>query len=409
MQQLFFNLTLAIRALKNNKVRSILTIAIIALGLWALIGILTCIEVLKASVNNNFGRLGANSFQITNEIIKRNRRGHRFTEQKNISYEDAKAFKNQFHFPSTIGLSMRGSGTTTVSYDSKKTNPNINVMGVDENYLKISDTKITAGRNFSSYEVYAGTPVCIVGNGIISKLFKNKTNKAIDKIISVGAIKYRVIGVSEPKGGSMLMNTDNSVLIPLNNARSVYGGRSLAISVMVNNVHSKPVAAEEAEGLFRRIRKIPLDGLNDFTVRQDDGLVADLLSVIKYIGLAALVIGFITLVGSVIGLMNIMLVSVAERTREIGISKALGARSGTIKKQFLSEAVLISLMGGSIGIFIGLLTGNLLGLAFGTGFIIPWLWIGAGVTLCALVGIISGIYPAIKASKLDPIVALRYE
>lgn len=386
-----------------------LTISIIALGLWALIGILTCIEVLKASVNNNFGRLGANSFQISNEIVKRNRRGHMFTEQKNISYEDAKEFKDQFHFPSVIGLSMRGSGTATARYESEKTNPNINVLGVDDNYLKISDTKIEAGRNFSNYELYSGNPVCIIGNGITQKLFKNKPKNALEKVISVGDIKYRVIGVSEPKGGSMIMNADNSVLIPLNNARSVYGGRSMIINIMVDNVNSKPVAAEEAEGLFRRIRKIPLDGQNNFTIRQDDGLVSDLLSVIKYIGLAALVIGFITLIGSVIGLMNIMLVSVAERTREIGISKALGARSSTIKKQFLSEAIIISLFGGGIGILAGLLTGNLLGFFFGTGFIIPWLWIGVGVTLCAVVGIISGIFPAIKAAKLDPIVALRYE
>lgn len=415
MQQLFFNLTLAFRAIQKNRLRSVLTISIIGLGIMTLVGILTATEVLKSSVYTNFSSMGVNSFQITSDIIKKkkNRGGGvriRVMDGKNIKYAEAKEFKERFNFPAKIGLSVNCTGIATVHYGSEKTNPNVRVMGVDENYLGISDTKLISGRNFSNYEIQSGSYGCIIGNGIARKMFKNNIGAALNKEISVGDVKYRVLGIMESKGGSMVMDMDNAVLVALENARAVYGGdNSYVINVKVDNVASKSFASEEAEGLFRIIRKIPLGTANNFSINQNDNLVEIVLDSIKYFSLAAIIIGIITLLGSVTGLMNIMLVSVAERTREIGISKALGARSSTIKQQFLTESILISLMGGIIGVISGMLVGNLIGLAFKTGFIVPWLWIGVGVTLCAIVGIISGIYPAIKAAKLDPIVALRYE
>lgn len=412
MRQLLFNLTLAFRAIRNNRLRSWLTIAIIGLGLMALIAILTSIEVLKAAVYSNFSSMGSNSFRISNAIIRQKGGGgmQRSRDQsKNISYEDAKAFKERFNVPSIVSISVAGTPIATVKYGSEKTNPNIRVMGIDNEYLQIADTKMEQGRTFSDYELYSGSYSCILGNSIAKKLFK-KVENAVNQVVSVGDVKYRVIGVAEAKGGSMMMNSDNIVYAPLSTVRTVYGGdKSYLLNVSVSSISLKTKASEEAEGLFRAIRKLPLGTADDFSISQNDSLVQNVLDLIGYIRAAALVIAIITLLGSVIGLMNIMLVSVAERTREIGVSKALGARSSTIKQQFLSESVIISLLGGTIGITLGVAAGNMVGLVFKTGFIMPWLWVAVGFTLCAVVGILSGIYPAVKASKLDPIVALRYE
>jgi putative ABC transport system permease protein len=415
MRQLLFNISLAFKAIRGNRLRSVLTIVIIALGITALTGILTAIEVMKAGVNSNFSRMGSNSFQVTSNVIKKKK--HRgggveinVTEGKDITYDEAKAFKEQFRFPAAVGISFSGSNIATVRYRSEKTNPNVRVVGADENYVNVTDAQLSDGRSFSAAELETGSYVCMLGNGTAKKLFKDKLSAAINQVVSVGEVKCRVIGVLESKGSSMMMNPDNVVIVPLATARGMFGGgNSYLLTVKVLDVKTKDIAQDEAEGLFRAIRKVPLGTADNFTITQNNDLINILMDVTRYIRWAAMIIGMVTLLGSVIGLMNIMLVSVAERTREIGVSKALGARSATIKRQFLTESILISMMGGVAGVIVGMLLGNIFGLVFKVGFVVPWLWMMTGVSICAVVGVVSGIYPAIKASKLDPIVALRYE
>lgn len=415
MRNLLFNVVLALRAIRNNRLRSGITIAVIALGITALVGILTGIQVMKVAISSSFSSMGVNSFQITSDILKKKK--HKgggmeisMTEGKSISYTEAKLFKERYNFPATVSLSMSGSQVATIIYGSEKTNPNINVTGSDESYLAVNDAKLSTGRNFTTTETESGSYVCLLGDGVAKKLFKNKVNDAVGKDVAIGGIKCKVIGVLASKGASMFMNSDNNVVIPLNTARQIYGGdNSYLISISVPAVGMKAYASEEAEGIFRVIRKLQLGTENDFSISQNSDLVNMVIENTAVIQMAAIVICLITLLNSIIGLMNIMLESVSERTREIGVSKALGARSSYIRGQFLTEAVLISLIGGGLGVFVGVLLGNTLGLVFHVGFVMPWTWIGLGVTLCAIVGVVSGIYPAIKASKLDPIVALRYE
>jgi putative ABC transport system permease protein len=406
--------SMAYQNIRANLLRSVLTLLIIAFGIMALVGILTAIDAIAYSLNDNFSGLGANSFSIERKWNegKGRRQGRREKPARVIDYKEAMGFKERFEFPAKVAVGLYGTGQATVKFNDKKSNPNVIFNGIDENFLQVKGLDIAIGRNFTKTEIDAGTPNAIIGSQIVKILFDGKSEKALNQIITVNNIRYRVIGIMASKGSTMNESDDRKVYAPIINVKTAFGGnddRDYFLLVAVGNGVDLTTAQSEATGLFRQIRGLHPGQPEDFEIESSDSLVGILKENTTNLRLATIAIGLMTLLGAAIGLMNIMLVSVTERTREIGIYKALGATSRNILLQFLTEAIIICQIGGIVGILLGILIGNIVTPLLGGSFLIPWAWMLLGFTLCMIVGIVSGFYPAMKAAKMDPIESLRYE
>ncbi len=356
--------------------------------------------------------MGSSTFTIRNRSLQIHM-GDGPNKQKlfeAISFKQATEFKEKFFFPGYTSVFVGATGIATIKFKSNKTNPNVRVMGTDENYIFTSGDEIEKGRVFTIDEVNYGSNVCIVGSEVVKNIFKNKEDP-IGQVISIGPGKYKVVGVLKEKGSSMGFSGDRSCYVPLTNARARFSrpNMSFSINVMAKKQEQLDACIGEATGLFRTIRQDLAGSDNTFEITKSDNIAKMLIENIKYVTLAATIIGLITLAGAAIGLMNIMLVSVTERTREIGIRKAIGATKRVIRNQFLFEAIVIGQLGGLVGIFLGIMIGNVMSLMMSSAFIVPWEWIITGVVLCFGVALASGIIPAQKAANLDPIESLRYE
>lgn len=407
------NVKLAFGSIKANLLRTTLTALIIAIGITALVGILTSIDGMESSIKNNFASMGANSFSIRNRGSSGIRIGNSGTRPKTyekIKFEEAHKFKEQFSFPnSETSLSFAVTFASSVKSATEKTNPNITVMAADANYLSTAGYKIEKGRNFNETEEQEAHSVVLIGKEITDKLF-SKINP-VGQTISIGSERLKVIGVLAEKGSSFGFGGDKICIVPLLKGKQYNQNSNTSYTVTVKVEDSRLLDAAIAQSIakFRNIRKLNTKQEDNFEITQSDSLANSLISNLSFISIAGVIIGVITLIGASIGLMNIMLVSVTERTREIGIRKAIGAKVSVIRRQFLIEAIVICQLGGIAGIIFGIAIGNLTSIFIGGSFIIPWKWMGIGYALCFLVGLISGIYPAVKASKLDPVDALRYE
>lgn len=404
------NIREAFKSIQSHILRAALTIIIVAIGIMSLVGILTALDSIKGSISENFMRMGSNTFSIRNlKSVNISNNGHRRVRYDPISYSQSIQFKKRFDFPGIISINAYASGAATLKYNSEKTNPNISIMGIDNNYMATAGYELSEGRNFSAHEMQAGSSSVIIGDEIATKLFKKES--PIGKIISIGAAKYRVIGVLKAKGSSMGFGGDRNAYISLTHMRQKYyrPSMSFTINFMAESQQLLNQSVDEGIGIFRIVRKLRVGEENNFSISRSDNIAEQLIENLGFLSVIAAIIAFITLLGASIGLMNIMLVSVSERTREIGLRKALGANNKAIRNQFLVESVVITELGGIVGIILGIAIGNAVSTFTNGPFVIPWMWMILALSVSLFVGLISGLFPAIKASKLDPIESLRFE
>jgi len=404
------NLSVSLTAVKTNKLRSILTIMMIAVGIMALVGILTAIDAIKGSVTDSFNRMGASTITIRSQSLRgqSSEVRRRIRNKPAITYQQAMAFSQSYKVPSRIAIYANAAAMLEVSYGSEKTNPDITIIGANPDYFPVNALELSDGRLFSSFEMNSSGFVTVIGYSLMS-LFGDQD--PVGEFLNVDGRRYQVIGVLKSKGAAFGGGADKQLFIPLGNARSVYGGDDMNFQIKIQPLEGQNSqnAYEEAEILFRTVRRLSPTDETDFRVDRSEDMLERSMETMRIVTIVAVIIGLITLLGAAVGLMNIMLVSVNERTREIGTRKAMGATSRVIKQQFLFEAIVIGQLGGAGGIVLGILAGNLTSLGMKMPFVIPWVWMLLGVAVCFIVSILSGYIPAVRASRLDPIEALRYE
>lgn len=408
------NVKIAVGSIRTQLLRTILTIVIITIGITALVGILTVVAAFENNLNSTFASMGSNTFNINQYKTQlRGNGGINKIEKINpiITYPEAKAFKEKYSYPLTqTSLSFIATSSAEVKFENQKTDPEISVLGIDEYFLTNSGLEVTQGRNFNPFDISNNVYYCIVGSDFVSKGLLKDVNP-IGKIISIRGAKFKVIGILKEKGSTFGNSQDLRIMIPIQVARSLFSAPNInySLSTMIQKTELLDDAIDNAIFTMRKIKKLNPVEEENFGVSRSDDLVNRIASITGFLGVSAWLIGIITILGSSIALMNIMIVSVTERTREIGVRKALGAKKSAIAFQFFIETITVGQIGGIFGILFGILVGYGISSLLNLAFVTPWQAIFAAFATSFFVGLVSGLYPAIKASQLDPIEALRYE
>lgn len=400
----------AINSLRANKLRSLLTILGIIVGIFSIISISTVVTMLQNSIEEGVSQLGQTTFQIQKypAMMDRGERA-KYRNRQDITIDQYYSLRDKLIGEAeAVGAEQWNFGKL-FKYESKETNPNVQLVGATPESFPNNKWVIESGRNFNYNDYNRFEKVIVLGKSLANNLFDN-----IDPIgleVKVDNHKLKVIGVLEKQAASFGGDNDNFGAIPLTTFQNFYGKYTRSVNITVSSFSKEDYedVIEKAIGYFRTIRKVPAGEEDDFGIFSNESVLAQINSITSGVKIGAYVIALIALLAAGIGIMNIMLVSVTERTKEIGIRKAIGARKSNILFQFLIEAVVLSLLGGIIGIILGVIIGNLAGSAIGGEFSIPLDWVAIGVLLCIIVGVGFGTYPAYKASNLDPIDALRYE
>lgn len=405
------NVRIAIDSIKTQLLRTILTIVIIGIGIWALVGILSAVKALENTISTSFASMGSNTFNIQRYDFNVQRHGgEREKVNPIISYQNIREFIDKYDYPFTqTSVSFRGASQAEVKFENDKTDPEVQVLGVNEHYLENTGSEVERGRNFNVFDIQNNNKVCVIGADFLKELFKN--DDPINKTISIRGVKFKVIGILKSKGSTFGNNQDLKVLIPIQVARGIYTQPNInyTISIKVDNKEMLESAQDEAIITFRNIRGLNPIEENDFGLERSDDLINRISNITGVLETAAWIISIITILGSSVALMNIMLVSVTERTREIGVRKAMGAKNSTVATQFFIETIIIGQFGSILGIILGILTGLLIANIFDFNFSLPWFAMLSATIITFVVAVIAGSYPASKAAKLDPIESLRYE
>lgn len=407
------NLIQSVHNIFNQRLRTIITLLIIAFGITALVGILTSTSAIEQTISGQFSRLGATTFTVQNRAltIQIGRRREPVRTFPPITLVQARKLADFLKEKGVVNsISYLATGVAEVKRGSLKSNPNVSIWAAEGDYLITSGYDLEEGRFFTDQEMSRGSYSAVIGHDIKELLFPG-LESALNQTFTIGPNRYRVVGVLAFKGAASGFGGDRTVIIPLTNARAIYKRRTetYSVNVMAPSAEALDALIGEVTAAMRAIKKLRPDQPDNFEIVKSDSFAQILINNLRYVTLAATGIGLITLLGAAIALLNIMLVSVTERTREIGILKALGARKATIRQQFLTEAVVLTQLGGIAGIVLGLAIGNLTAYFIGGQFIAPWQWILLAFVLCFITGVAAGYYPANKAANLDPVEALRYE